>query len=256
MIRCGIIGYPLTHTLSPRIHQVAFTACELNGRYDVFPIRPDGVGPLLDALSRQHFRGLNVTIPHKQTVLDYLTDISAEARIIGAVNTIVFSEGARCGYNTDLFGFQRALGDVLTDISTKTVLLVGAGGAARAYALGVQQLKAGRFYLANRTASKAAQLATEFGAVFVEFQHFDRILPEVDLVINATAVDMQHQVCTCLKKNSIYFDANYHWVLHPDHEIRKINGLSMLVYQGAESFRLWTGHEPPVAEMMKAVGID
>ena len=128
MIITGIIGYPLTVTYSPRMHKAAFEALNINGVYLALPVESERLAEVLNALRVIGCQGINVTIPHKQSVMPFLSEISREAEAVGAVNTINFKPDGLVGYNTDVYGFEVLLNNQELDLNQKTVVLLGAGG--------------------------------------------------------------------------------------------------------------------------------
>ncbi len=255
MIRTGIIGYPLTVTLSPAMHNAAFLAGGLTGHYEPIAVPPEGIRQKIADLQSAGYRGLNVTIPHKETVLEVLTEVHEPARSVGAVNTILFDRGQRIGYNTDIPGFITALAAENIRVEGQNVLLIGAGGAARAYAWALRSLQPCRLWIANRTDERALQLAKLYAAEFVAYSAIDRILPACNLVVNATAIDLQADLLPRLPAGSVYYDANYKFPLQKYASVRVVNGLLMLIWQGAYAFEIWTGHKPPLDVMKAAVGL-
>ena len=265
----GVIGDPIGHTSSPAMHNAAIAALGLDYAYVAFHVRPDELGQAIEGMRALQIAGLNVTVPHKQGVMAHLDEVSAEAVAIGAVNTVVNCQGRLVGYNTDAFGILESLKrDGGVERLPAQVALLGAGGAARAilYAL-LQCEEVERILLLNRTCSKAESLAEDLdqsGRVVVEGMNASSVA-EVDLLINSTSVGMYPQ-----EEASPLADAS---VLHADMLVadivykplktrlmmqaeavgaRAINGLGMLVWQGARSFELWTGSAPPVDAMMAA----
>jgi shikimate dehydrogenase len=263
--KLGLIGYPVSHSLSPRMHAAALQALAMDGDYTAVAVAPECLRDTLSELVARGYDGLNVTIPHKQSVMPCLDDLAPSARAIGAVNTIVKEGGRLVGHNTDAAGFTRGLAAAGFDPHGAAVLVIGAGGAARAVLYSLAQTGA-RVTIWNRTHARAAQLAVEFGANLA-----DAVLParrwgEFALIVNTTSVGMHpHDKNTPLPLLGRGLGA--HWVYDLVYRPREtvllrearavgaltIGGLEMLVYQGAESFRLWTGREAPVSVMRQAV---
>ncbi len=265
----GVIGDPIGHTSSPAMHNAAIAALGIDYAYVAFHVRADGLGRAIDGMRALDMAGLNVTVPHKQNVMDHIDEVSDEAVAIGAVNTIVNRQGRLVGYNTDAFGIMESLkrDGGLAELPSKVALL-GAGGAARAilYAL-LQCPQIERIWLLNRTLSKAEALASDLDRsekVRVAAMDSNEV-GNVDLLINSTSVGMHPHADA-----SPLVDAS---VLHADMLVadivykplktrlmqqaeaagaRSINGLGMLAWQGARSFELWTGIAPPVDHMVAA----
>ena len=270
----GIIGHPITHTLSPVMHNAAFDASGLEYCYLPFDVHPQDLGRALKGLAALGCKGLNVTIPHKQAVLPYLHQLSREARLIGAVNTIEFRGSKLIGHNTDGQGFTRAFRrECGVPLKGKRVLLLGAGGAARAVA--VQLLVEGvhRLILTNRTDKKAWQLIKDLRKHFphrkldvfpLERGCLAPVVRDVQIIINATSVGMKPigkspLPAGLLRADQIVCDLVYH---PPVTALLKearaagaktFNGIGMLLWQGALAFQIWLKRKPPLKAMEKAL---
>ena len=263
----GIFGYPIGHSLSPLMQNTAFAYHGIDAVYLPFAVHPEHLETAVKALRALAIRGVNVTIPHKQTVMPWLDELAPEARLIGAVNTIHFKEGRLIGYNTDGIGFVRSLEEGGAQVTGQRVLLLGAGGAARAIAVqlclsGVQQL-----YVANRTRARAEELATSLKqsirhthirVIAMEEHALTACLPELDIVVNATSVGMRPHdpellPATCLLPRHLVCDIVYHAQETPllraakQQGARAVDGLGMLIHQGAEAFEIWTGRSFPIS---------
>lgn len=278
----GLLGYPLEHTRSPLMHNAAFAALGLNYCYLPLLVAPEELGTAIGGLAALGFVGVNVTIPHKQAVIAHLDDLSDEARAIGAVNTIIFTEGKRTGYNTDGVGFLRALTDRGLSVAGGHALVLGAGGAARAVVYTL--LRAGAAVtILNRTEERARVLADDVrsyaspgmvgfrlhgGPLSVE--SVAELARSVDLVVNATAVGMWPHVDETpwprevpFPRQAVAYDLIYASPACPAVTAflraaqaagaRTLDGLQMLVYQGAEAFEMWTGRAAPVDVMLTAL---
>ena len=269
----GVIGHPVEHTFSPVMHNAALQAMEMDCVYLAFHVHPDFLRQAIAAMRALKIRGLNVTVPYKQDVMEWIDEISAEARVIGAVNTIDNSGGRLRGYNTDAFGVMESLRRQggLKEMPPQVVLL-GAGGAARAILYGLlRQKEVEEILVLNRTVERAERLACDLdpggervrvGAL--EPGQQERIR-EAGLLINSTSVGMHPHVgvspledCESLRAGMLVLDIVYNPLrtrLMEEAEAvggKALNGLGMLVYQGARSFEIWTGEKPPVEEMMEA----
>jgi shikimate dehydrogenase len=256
----GIIGRPLGHSLSPVMHNAAFEACKLNAVYLVFEtLDPESV---LRAVRALDIKGLSVTLPYKSAVIPLLDEVDPLAAKIGAVNTVVNQNGRLCGLNTDVLGGLKALQENQVEIQGKKCLLVGAGGVARALAWGLQHQGA-RLMITNRTAAKAEALARELGCGLIPWEK--RADQQAEILIQATAAGMHPHTneCSipvdCYKPGIVLLETIYNpletkclqWA--QARGCRTINGLEMFIRQGAEQYRIWTGLEPPVEVMRKAV---
>lgn len=261
----GLIGFPLGHSLSPKIHAAALNACGLQGDYSLFPIPPEDTRALKDLLARVRsgeLHGLNVTIPHKQNVIPLLDELTPTAQAIGAVNTIYLREDKLIGDNTDAAGFladlRRFVNKETSRQVNRTALVLGAGGSARAvvYAL----LNNGwQVTLAARRLEQAKELADKLNAtdaLELNLQTFQR--SNLQLIVNTTPLGMSPNFKTSplpentvLSKNTFVYDLVYN-----PRETKLIRdarqqgcsattGLGMLIEQAALAFELWTGHNPP-----------
>lgn len=269
----GIFGYPLSHTLSPAMHNKAFEALGLDYVYLPFPVSPENLPPAVKALSALGFKGVNITIPHKEAVMKYLDEVAKEAELIGAVNTIVVKEGKLCGFNTDGSGFLNSLREAGFDPKGKKAVVLGAGGACRAVAMTLSWAGIGKLHLAARSVAKAENLARDisnFSSTWLEVSNLEDLteqaIGEADLIINTTPVGMYPHVdelaplnTNALHRGQLVCDLIYNPLQTTllkeagKQGCATLNGIGMLVYQGAESFSLWTEKSAPLEVMRQAV---
>ena len=254
MIITGIIGYPLTVTYSPRMHKAAFEALNINGVYLALPVESERLAEVLNALRVIGCRGINVTVPHKQSVMPFLSEISREAEAVGAVNTINFKPEGLIGYNTDVYGFEILLNNQELDLNQKTIILLGAGGVARAAAYVLRKHNPHNFYINDIIPSRAQDLARKYDAISLHTEELRSLIKQADLIINATPVDLQDKVVTNLPDGAAYLDLNYKFQQRPRNGIKLANGLEMLLHQGVKSFEIWTDVRAPIEVMRKALG--
>lgn len=272
----GVIGHPIKHTFSPFIQNVSYELKNMDYIYLPFDIPASNLKSALKGAVALGIKGLNVTIPHKENVLNLMNDVSEEASIIGSVNTIVNEMGKLTGYNTDVNGIYETLIQYKKSIAGKEVSVVGAGGAARAviYTL-IRHFKPSIIYLINRTEQRAESLKNYFMNTmkFDSFRTLELFPPNLvevfnnsKLIVNATSVGMfpdAEDVITTLgnsfTKGQIVFDLVYN---PPQTALLKLaaskgatvlEGLKMLVYQSAKSFELWTGEQMPVDQVYKSL---
>lgn len=255
MLITGIIGYPLEKTLSIKMHKAAFKKLKIDGIYLRLPVKEENLKVATLGLRSLGFKGVNVTIPYKNKILKYLDDTSDEVRRIGAVNTIIIKNEKLIGYNTDIYGFKESLKEYNISISNKKIMLIGAGGVGHACAYVINSLKPKRFFVVNRTYEKAIDLYEKYNVDIVVIDKIERVIPEIDIIINATSVDLQQIILPNIKEGSIYYDMNYKFKFIKGKGVKMINGLLMLVYQGVKSFELWTNKDAPIEIMKKAVGL-
>lgn len=265
----GVIGYPVAHSLSPLMHNREFQALQLDHYYTAFNIHPDHLEKAIESVRILQIHGLNVTIPHKVKVINYLDEIDEEARLIGAVNTIINRDGHLIGTNTDGEGYLRSLLPIVDSLQTKKVILIGAGGAARAIATTLARHGVQALDVANRTVEKAEELVTHISRFAdgkaLTLKDAEEHLGNYDIIINTTPVGMSPNVeevpirLDHLKKNAVVSDLIYNplktKLLQQAEEKGAIihNGVGMFVYQGALAFQKWTGIEPNIERMMDTV---
>jgi shikimate dehydrogenase len=272
MIKLGLTGYPLGHSLSPGIQEAALRSCGLEGSYSLFPIHPDdqqGLKALIAAVQNGEIAGLNVTIPHKQNVIDLLDELTPTAQAIGAVNTIYMRQNRLIGENTDAPGFLADLKRALTTEPPRhresKALVLGAGGSARAvvYAL----LNDGwNVSLVARRIEQARQLMDSFSNYQfpiticdpTNLHNLQSLLSKLSLIVNTTPVGMTPNIDLSPWPENLPFPPHaviYDLVYNPP-ETRLVRharaqglpattGLGMLVEQAALAFEIWTGHRPP-----------
>ena len=269
----GIIGWPVSHSLSPAMHNAAFAALGLDMAYVPLPVAPEGVAAAIGGLRALGFRGANVTMPHKAAVLPFLDHVADDALGIAAVNTIVVDDDALRGYNTDVGGFVAALRDVVPEpLSGASGLVLGAGGAARAAVLGLLRLGVRRCVIVNRSVAHARELVKALQPFDEEADFAVVALDELaaaevrgaDIVVNATPLGMAEPLkvpgvlVDNIRRDHIVYDVVYG--KRPTMPLeraratgaRAIDGLSMLTWQAALSFELWTGRAAPLEVMRSA----
>ncbi|MBI4752774.1 shikimate dehydrogenase [Candidatus Desantisbacteria bacterium] len=266
----GIIGDPVKHSLSPQMHNAAFNYLKLDFVYIPFHVKPESLGEAIRGMRALDMVGLNVTVPHKIEVMKYLDEVSSDAKAIGAVNTVFCKDNKCIGDNTDGRGFIRALiEDEGITVAGKSVVILGAGGSARA--IGHSLIKKGvdRLIFCNRTVSRAEEMAKSFQHmdVFVAGRGIIDSRDEItraDMIINTTSAGMKQGDSLLIdpewiRKGQIFYDIIY----SPPETLllqaakargaRTINGLGMLIHQGALAFEIWTGCSAPVEVMREAI---
>ena len=272
----AILGDPVAHSLSPQMHNAALTALGIDGIYVPFHVTPEHLPAAVAGVRALQIAGLSVTVPHKEHILPLLDEIDPAAQRIGAVNTVVNRQGHLIGYNTDAPGFLRALHDTL-DFSPrhKEIMLIGAGGAARAALVALAQEGAATIVVANRSLGRAIDLIESYRREFPDCHlvatelYADSIsdfLVRADLLVNTSAVGLQGEsfpphFIAALKPSSLIFDMVYTrkaagtpLVIQGESAgHRAADGRSMLIAQGEEAFVLWTGTAPPAGVMKTAL---
>ena len=269
--RLGIFGYPLAHSLSPVLQQVAFNYHNIDATYEAWPVSSEKLGKEVDKLRGPEYLGANITIPYKEAVLELLDDVTVTAASIGAVNTIVKRGSSLVGHNTDGYGFIKSLNEQANfDPQDKSVLLLGAGGAARAAAFSLAESGVVSLTISNRTVSRAQALAeaidlpsANIKAISNDPSSLSNITNSVDLIVNATSVGMVNGGAETfsplqldnLTSNTTVYDMVYTPSETPllqaafDTGATCVGGLWMLIYQGAAAFELWTERPAPVGLM-------
>ena len=261
----GIFGDPVAHSLSPAMHNAAFAALGLDAVYVPFHVLPEGLPAAIAGLRALRIAGINLTVPHKEAVLPLLDEVDPLARQIGAVNTLVVRDRRLVGYNTDGLGFLQSLQqDLQLAPAGRSVLVLGAGGAARAAVFSLAGQGAQRLVIANRTRARAQQLATSVRAwvtgIHVEAvtleDDLSRIASGCDLVVNTISAGLKDEgfqlldwskITASVKLFDMLYSANVMPMVRVARETghQATDGLGMLAGQGEEAFRLWTGQPPP-----------
>lgn len=260
----GIIGWPVEHSLSPAMHNAAFRELGLNWIYAAFPVDPERVGEAVRGLAAAGCAGLNVTIPHKQAVIAHCSQVSDAVAAIGAANTLVpDGAGGFRADNTDAAGFLRALDEQAPlDVAGRDALVIGAGGAARAVVFALRS-RGARVRVANRTPARAAELGDPVPFVA---QALETVAAQSALVVNTTSLGLhgdqvppelplaglgRHQVVADI----VYRPGGTPWLAAvAARGARTVDGLGMLLHQGAAAFEQWTGEAAPVDVMRDALG--
>ena len=270
----GIIGSPVAHSLSPVMQNAAFAALGLDWVYVPFPVSRERLPQAVAGLAALGVAGFNVTIPHKVAIMPLLDRISPEAALIGAVNTVALKDGELVGYNTDGIGFLAALArEFGFDPAGSSVLVLGAGGAARGALAALGSADAARIDLANRSGAPAAELVASLGprlpglaltAEPLELLRYPGYLARFDLIVNTTCVGMAGDAFPGLalsgeRPGQLVYDMVYAPPVTPlltqarGRGLRAANGLGMLVAQGEAGFAIWTGRSAPPGCMAAAL---
>ncbi|HUI05796.1 MAG TPA: shikimate dehydrogenase [Verrucomicrobiae bacterium] len=268
----GVFGAPIAHTASPALHNAAFDALKMNWKYLAFLVEPQNLCTALQGARDMGIVGINLTVPHKILALDCLDAVDAEARRLGAVNTVSIEKRRLRGFNTDGYGFVKAVKeDFNLSIRGKRVLVLGAGGAGRAIAVKCALEGAAKVIVANRTLARIEPVAREIRLAKVEFQplpleagEIAKVMRDVDLVVNATSVGLKEEESLGLGLelfsprlhvyDAIYRPAQTELLRVAESAGAKVaNGLGMLLHQGARAFEIWTKRKAPLAVMRRAL---
>ena len=270
----NLLAYPAGHSISPAFQQAALDHHGLDARYDAVSTAPDALGDAVDTLRGDGYLGANVTIPHKEAVRRHLDALDPWAETLGAVNTIVKQGSRLVGHNTDSYGLLRALREQAGfQPRGRSVLLLGAGGAARAAAFGLCRVGLSMLTIANRTVGRAEDLVTALSregtalsAISLGQGGLAGAVAGADLIVNATSVGMSHGGAAdespldvgLIRPGTVVFDMVYTPLESPlvvgarSAGAVGVSGLWMLIYQGAAAFELWTGREAPAGVMYEA----
>jgi len=263
----AVIGNPIAHSKSPLIHQAFAKQCDQDLSYIAELIPLNDLIQRIKHLQQQGFKGLNVTVPFKEQVWQYIENKSERAKLAGAVNTIIFNkDGSIYGDNTDGIGLCRDLiKNQSVALSQRRILLLGAGGAARGVIQPLLSYQPSELIIANRTVGKAQTLATlfaDFGPI--EASPFEAITGQFDIIINATAASLHGEVppipSSVLSPNTCCYDMMYaegdtaftQWA-KAHNVIHTIDGLGMLIEQAAEAFYLWRGVKPDTQDVINLI---
>ena len=266
----GLIGHPVEHSFSPPMHNAAFDALGLNYAYVAFDVNPNDLQSAIEGATSLNIKGFNVTIPHKIEVIRHLDELDEVAGLIGAVNTIDFKNLK--GYNTDGIGAIKAIEEV-TKVKGKNVVVAGAGGASRAISFYLAKFGAVSITILNRNVEKAQSLARDVSkSDLIDEVKSDSIsqitshLSNADILVDTTPLGMDPHIddepiakADVMHEDLVVFDAVY----NPNETVlikeaikagaKPVYGIKMLLYQGAESFEIWTGKKAPIDVMEKAL---
>lgn len=271
----GLLGNPVKHSKSPHMHNLCFEKLGLDYVYMAFGIQDNLIGKSVDAMRILNFKGFNVTMPHKQRVMDFLDEISEDAKIIGSVNTVVNNNGRLIGYNTDGRGFVKALEEEGQGFKDEKIIIIGAGGASKSISIQLAFDGAREVVLFNRTTHKAQEISdiinkempnSKARALELDEKILKKELKDSKVLINATSIGMKDTIDksvitspNILHKDLFVADIIYApsktKFLFQAEEVgcRTMNGTSMLLYQGALAFKMWTGKDMPIEDVKERI---
>jgi len=260
----AVIGDPIDHSLSPNIHNAAFRHLQLDHTYIAYRIPVGELAAGIEALKAIKIAGFNVTIPHKIEMMKLLDEMDTTCKVIGAVNTVLNDNGKLKGYNTDMIGFLDPIKKKNLTVKDSQVLLLGAGGAARAIVTAMVKEKAGKITIVNRTlenANKLAEFTKKIGGNVdtVSIQEVNKLIADYKFIINSTSIGMRNEPSPIstenIGKNSIVYDIVYHPIntdlikKSKENGATIIYGYEMLLSQAACSFEIWHKMEAPYDAM-------
>jgi shikimate dehydrogenase len=266
MKKAGVIGWPVAHSLSPRLHGYWLKKCGIEGRYEALAVPPEKLAETLENLPKYGFQGVNLTIPHKEKALMSMDELDPIVRRIGSVNTVVVrADGSLEGRNTDVYGFMQNLLSSGVDVRAGPAVILGAGGSARAVLVALQDMGAEEIRIVNRTPERAETLKRQMGGM-IEIFPWDRARSAMDgatLLVNATSLGMQGQpplevTIDGLARKAAVTDLVYAPLMTGllkraqarEHKI--IDGLGMLLYQAQPAFESFFGVRPGVTPELRA----
>ena len=266
----GLIGHPVGHSMSPVMHNAMFKELALNYHYVAFDVHPSQLKEAITGVKALNIKGFNVTIPHKASILPFLDEISEEARIIGAVNTVVNLDGRLIGYNTDGDGYlQSLLEETGVSLQDKKIVILGAGGAAKGISYAFFKHPIAKLTIVNRDLEKANQLIDvikdRISVRSTTYEQMEEVLQEADIVVNTTSIGMYPKIDeTILPKDYIKAHHLISDIVYNPLETKLLkdakeqgakthSGLGMFIYQGTLAFKKWTGYEANPILMNKIV---
>lgn len=266
-IKAGVVGWPISHSLSPRLHSYWLQKYDLDGEYLAYEVKPEDLEGFIKTLPEKNITGLNLTVPHKEIVFPFLDDVDDIARKIGAVNTIIVRDGRFYGTNTDGYGFLTNLMENAPEWSAKSgpAVVIGAGGAARAAIVSLLEAGVPEIRLINRTKSRAEKLGDIYEDSRIkicDWQDRSKSLSDVALLVNTTTLGMKGQPAldidlTALPVSAVVYDIVYNPL---ETDLLKqaasrgnhcVDGLGMLLHQAAPAFQAWFGKKPTVDQPLR-----
>lgn len=261
----GIFGNPVEHSLSPVMHNDWFTKYKLNCLYLAFNVLPENLKSAVESIRTLNILGVNVTVPHKVEVMKYLDSVDDAAKNIGSVNTIVNKNNKLYGYNTDWQGFLTDLKSKNIDFKNKNILVVGAGGAAKAILYALTKLKVKKMFLTSRTFDKAKLVAKKYKNIsVVDINKIsENFFKDIDCLINCSTCGMRKEdklpfVIKEINKDIVFYDIIYNKEtpfkkFAEKNKIKYFSGEGMLIYQGAVSFDKWTRIFPDTKKTLSVI---
>ena len=250
-----VIGNPIAHSLSPKLHNSWLKENNIEASYDKIKLDIDDIESLIDSIKQQKIAGCNVTVPFKKTVIPYLDRLSLEAEKTQSVNTITFDGNNLIGHNTDIVGFRKAIECLNFNMRDKNILILGAGGVVPSIIFALKNMNVSEIKVSNRTREKAENLKILFKNLkVIDWGN----LPDFDVIINATSIGLNNEIMNLdfskLGKKKLFYDVIYNPAetnfLKKGKELGNMteNGKTMFIYQASEAFKLWHGISPKINE--------
>ena len=248
-----VIGNPINHSLSPKLHNYWLKENNINAIYDKIKIEEKNLQTIISEVKEKKINGINVTVPFKKAVIPYLDKLSPEAEQTQSVNTIILTDDILVGHNTDIFGFTKAIKDLNFDIKGKKILILGAGGVVPSIIFALNKMNVSKIIISNRTKKKAEDLKSQFHNLEVldwgDINDFDVIINATSLGLNKETINLDFSK---FANNKLFYDVIYNPeetnFLKQGKKLgnRTENGKLMFIYQALEAFKLWHGIEPEV----------
>ena len=248
-----VIGNPINHSLSPKLHNYWLKQNNINAVYEKIKLEEDEIENFILKIKKQEINGCNVTVPFKKTVIPFLDKLSLEAKQTQSVNTICFNNGDLIGHNTDIVGFQKAIKKLNYKIKNKKILILGAGGVVPSIIFALSKMEVSKITVSNRTYKKAENLKSQYNEI--EIVNWGEI-SEFDIIINATSLGLNNETINLNTENigdgKLFYDVIYNPsetnFLKDGKKLGNLteNGKFMFVYQAFEAFKLWHNIEPSV----------
>jgi shikimate dehydrogenase len=264
----GIIGNPISHSLSPLLHNFWFKKYNIKATYSLIETEIDQIDKVIDRIKKNELQGINVTTPYKQEVIPYLDLVINDAKKTSSVNTIYLNDDNKIvGENTDVYGFDCSFVKKLDkkNLFEKNILILGAGGVVPSIIYALVKKKIRKIFISNRTIEKAKNIKKKFPFIeIVLWEDIDNNLNDVDIIVNATSLGMKNgnNFNQLIKKNKlelIYYDVIYNPLETPmlknfkEQNVKAFNGLDMFLYQGQMSFYLWNGVNPEINDELRRI---
>jgi len=248
-----VIGNPINHSLSPKLHNYWIKANNINSIYEKKELKHDQLENIILDIKRKDIEGINVTVPFKQKIIEYIDELSPEARATQSVNTIYLNENKVVGHNTDIIGFTSSLKEISFDLLNKKVFILGAGGVVPSIVYSLNKMRPSQIIISNRTKEKAIDLKKLFtNLMIVDWGK----IPEFDIIINATSVGLNNQDNIGLDFSGVKDKLFYDVIYSPQetnflkgakiHGNKTINGKMMFIYQASAAFKLWHKIQPKI----------
>tara|TARA_B100000674_G_C37864516_1_gene926436 strand:- start:139 stop:933 length:795 start_codon:yes stop_codon:yes gene_type:complete len=259
-----VIGNPIDHSLSPKLHNYWFKKNNINAIYDRKKINEKDLESIIYEIKKEQIHGINVTVPFKKAVIPYLDKLSPDAKQTESVNTIILSNNNLVGHNTDIYGFTKAIEKLKFNMKKKNILILGAGGVVPSIIFALKKMDVAQITISNRTKQKAENLKSQFNNLEIldwgDTIDFDVIINATSLGLNKESIDLDFSEST---KNKLFYDVIY----NPEETnfLKKgkkngnktENGKLMFVYQALEAFKLWHGIEPEInSEILEILNND